>query len=327
VNWSTVSAAEVRPGTLTNIDGPTGKDGDADGTLWMPNEVDFRMRRQWFWSTTNEPTVKSLDELMTLYYRTVGYGASLLLNQTPDRTGLIPEPDVKRTAEFGAEIRRRFGKSLKETRGDGNSVELHFSAPQKVDHVITMEDLSYGQRVREYRIEGLAGKQWRELARGTSIGQKKIDPVSATDVTALRWVCTKSADPPKIRRLAAFCAGVQSSIGGAPPVYHVLKTWTTNDLPAEDTTWEFDLAPFCGDAGQYEVTLVATGGEGFGLRSVELLMGGVAAPESVKRTRGGGYGDILLLDIPGISTSLKLKVVLRRRQNATFGQVVLQRVR
>lgn len=38
-----------------------------------------------------------------------GKGDVLLLNNTPDPSGLIPEPDAWRSAEFGTEIRRRYG--------------------------------------------------------------------------------------------------------------------------------------------------------------------------------------------------------------------------
>ena len=37
-------------------------------------------------------------ELMEMYYQSVGHGAVLLLNHTPDTTGLIPEADFKRGA-------------------------------------------------------------------------------------------------------------------------------------------------------------------------------------------------------------------------------------
>ena len=54
----------------------------------------------------------ALDELMEIYYKSVGYGGVLLLNSTPDTTGLIPAGDVKLYSEFGKEISRRFDKPL-----------------------------------------------------------------------------------------------------------------------------------------------------------------------------------------------------------------------
>jgi alpha-L-fucosidase len=117
-HWNAVSAEAAQSGVAT------AKDGDPDGAVWLPNEIDTRLRANWFWSPTNENTLKSLDELMGIYYRSVGHGAVLLMNQTPDRSGLIPEADTRRTAEFGTEIRKRFGTALAESSGKGQNVEL-----------------------------------------------------------------------------------------------------------------------------------------------------------------------------------------------------------
>ncbi|WP_458788465.1 alpha-L-fucosidase, partial [Vallitalea sediminicola] len=60
----------------------------------------------------DEDTIKSLDELMGIYYYSVGRGTNLLMNIGPDRRGLVPEKDSKRLLEFGAEIKRRFSSPM-----------------------------------------------------------------------------------------------------------------------------------------------------------------------------------------------------------------------
>ena len=182
----------------------TAADGDPNGEAWLPLECDARIRSDWFWTSTNAPTLKSVEQLMEMYYRSVGHGAVLLLNHTPDTSGLIPEVDVKRGAEFGAEICRRFAKSLAATEGKGKTVELDLGKPTKIDHVITMEDILQGERVRQYVIEGLTSGQWRELCRGTAIGHKKIDHLNPVKVAKVRLRCTKVAAEPNIRKLAVY---------------------------------------------------------------------------------------------------------------------------
>ena len=54
-------------------------------------------------------------------------------------------------------------------------VELALAKDTAIDHVITMEDILQGERVRQYVIEGLADGHWVKLAEGTAIGHKKID--------------------------------------------------------------------------------------------------------------------------------------------------------
>lgn len=185
----------------------TAEDGDPAGDRWLPNECDARIRATWFWKSNNAATLKSVEQLMDMYYRSVGHGAVLLLNNTPDKTGLIPETDAQRSAEFGAEIRRRFGNAVAETTGKGATVELALNPAGQsatIDHAITMEDVAQGERVREYVIEGFVDGQWKELAKGTAIGRKKIDRFQPVKAAKLRLRVTKSTAEPVIRKLAAY---------------------------------------------------------------------------------------------------------------------------
>lgn len=189
--------------------GGTAKHGDPNGTVWMPLECDARIRQDWFWNSKNARTLKGVDQLMDMYYCSVGHGAVLLLNHTPDPTGLIPETDVRRAAEFGAEIKRRFGKSIAHTHGQGSSIELPLREPAVVDHIITMEDIAQGERVREYVVDGWIDGEWRELCKGTAIGHKKIDRFAPVKASKIRWRCTRSAATPIICTLAAYNTAVR----------------------------------------------------------------------------------------------------------------------
>lgn len=188
-------------GTLTSAD------GDPNGDRWLPNEVDCRLRDTWFWNTHNGGSVKSVDKLMEMYERSVGHGAVLLLNNTPDTTGLIPETDVRRAAEFGAEIQRRYGTAIADSSGKGNEIMVAPSAPSVVDAVVSMEEIAQGERVREYVIEGRVDDQWRELARGSAIGHKKIDKFEPVRVSVVRLRVLKSVGTPQIRKLALYRTG------------------------------------------------------------------------------------------------------------------------
>lgn len=197
--WNSVPLAKAKSGIAT------ASDASPDGDVWLPNECDTRSRvAAWFWSPDPGNKLKSLDELVSLYYRSVGHGAVLLLNIAPDPTGLMPEADVQRACEFGAEIKRRFGKSVAETSGNGVVVELDLKQPTRIDHVVTMENILEGERVREYAIEGLIAGQWKEICRGTAIGHKKIDQFAPIEVSKVRLRVVKSAGEPLIRRLAVY---------------------------------------------------------------------------------------------------------------------------
>lgn len=190
--------------------------GRPNAKNWWPAECDGKLPGYgWFHRGKAKPGTPSeerqqevLDQLMDKYYRSVGHNANLLLNATPDTTGLIPERIVPHYVNFGKEIQRRFGTSVAETKGDGDTVELALKKPEKIDHVIIMEDIRHGERVRAYEIEGLAPEnKWQKLCDGVSVGHKRIQKFDRTAVAKVRLKVTDSAATPKIRRLAVFDVG------------------------------------------------------------------------------------------------------------------------
>jgi alpha-L-fucosidase len=182
----------------------TAADGDPNGNRWLPNECDARIRSTWFWRTDNAATLKSVDQLMDMYYKSVGHGAVLLLNQTPDRTGLIPEADARRGAEFGAEIRRRLGTPRAETLGMAMELAVDVKGPGPIEHAMVMEHIANGERVRSYVVEGLVNGTWQPLASGTAIGHKKIDRIAPVVVTRVRLRVLEAVGTPEIKRFAVY---------------------------------------------------------------------------------------------------------------------------
>lgn len=190
-----------------HLTGEASGEGDASGNVWLPAECDVPIRADWFWSTTNAPTLKSLDQLMDIYYKSVGRGANLLLDETPDRAGVIPATDAKRTAEFGDEVRRRFSHPLAMINGEGYLMELDLKRPTMIDHVVIQENIVRGERVREYKLEALEDGQWTTIANGSSIGHKRIEIFSKRNASRIRLVATKAICEPQISKFAVFYSG------------------------------------------------------------------------------------------------------------------------
>ncbi len=241
--WNGLRDVDARTGIATAMH------GDPDGQAWRPNEVDVSLRRpNWFWSTTNHARILSLDQLMEIYYRSVGRGANLLLNVTPDRRGLIPDADVARLEEFGNEVRRRFGRPLAERAGSGTSIELPLKALARIDHVILQEDTSKGERVRQYAIEGHTDGVWTPLGSGTAIGQMRIQPVGPRMVDAVRLVVGRAAAEPQIRRLAVFATGA-----APPPAWNdQARAWSADAVGRwKDNAATIDITKKIDAAAQY----------------------------------------------------------------------------
>jgi alpha-L-fucosidase len=183
---------------------PAGGGATGKAYAWHPAECDVSIRPGWFYHPAEDSKVKTLDQLMDIYYQSVGRNAVLLLNVPPDRRGLIHENDAARLAEMGAEINRRFGKAVAETDGKGTTIELALGKPAVVDHAVVMEDIRRGERVRGYVVEGLVGDTWRELCQGVIIGHKRIHQFEPIEVSQVRLRCLDSAAEPIIRKLAVY---------------------------------------------------------------------------------------------------------------------------
>ena len=179
---------------------------------WRPIEADTPLHKlHWFWHPNDESTLKSVSELMDVYNNTVGHGGQLMLGIAPDRTGRLPEADVKRLKEFGDAVRQLYSHNLivdehaKPASADESAaldndldtfwsapsgshhatIEVTFPKPITFDRALTMEWLNDGQHVQKYAIEVYENGSWRSIAEAQAIGHKKIDifqPVTAQRV-------------------------------------------------------------------------------------------------------------------------------------------------
>ena len=311
--WNALRRSDAETGIATAIH------GDPDGDVWMPLEVDVSLRRpNWFWSTTNAKNILTLDQLLEIYYRSVGRGAQLLLNVPPDRTGHVPQPDLTRLREFGAEVWRRFGSPVAEVSGAGRTLTLQFDSPQTVDHVVLEEDLTGGQRVRAYRLEGAENGRWIALGEGSAIGHKRIQPVGPATVRALRLVVTESAGEPSIRRFAAFATG-----SAAPPTWNdPAHLWADDAVGGWDgPNCDVDLTERISAAGRYRVRLVPRGGGNVSIAAPSLTIGSTNRPDLIRADPG--RSDTLILMVPGLGERIRFRA---RIGDARAGTVLLRRI-
>lgn len=310
--WNGCDADDAKTGTATALD------GDPNGSVWLPNEVDVSIRRpDWFWHTDNAKEVLTVDQLLSIYYRSVGRGAQLLLNIPANRDGLLPEPDCGTAAAFGKEIERRFSRPVASTHGSGSSIVLTLDRPARIDTVVLEEDIALGERVRAYRLEGHAGGAWKILGAGSAIGHKRIQPVEAEVVSAVRLIVTEAAKEPAMRTLAVY------DTQAAPPAdwNAVTGLWASN-LVGEWTGGSFslDLTKSIPVAAQYALRFHPREGSVTGFKEVVLEVGGVPNPSLIRPSRA--RQDELLLDVTGLDKSIRAS---GRVEGAEAGSVLLER--
>lgn len=184
--------------------------GDVDGRYWMPVMADtplrgYNGRHEWFWEPgDDDKTVYPLENLMDMYEKSVGRNATLIVGITPNPDGLIPDGDVKRLKEWGEEIAHRFGTPLAQTSGKMKKLSLGLKDKQTANYYILQEDITQGERIRAYRVEALTGGKWVTVAKGTSVGHKRIERFDPVEATAFRVVVEQCTDTPQIRNFSIY---------------------------------------------------------------------------------------------------------------------------
>ena len=207
------AAMPGRPGAVSH-NHPTWKrllgKGDPAGTYWSPGMVDVPLRganrvHNWFWKPGQDHGAIPADRLVKMYYTSVGRNANLIVGEVVTSDGRVPAADIKRLGEFGKEIRRRLAKPVARAAGAGNVVELKLPKPRRIDHVVIMEQIARGERIRRYEVQGLTGPdRWQTLCAGQSVGHKRIEQFAAVEVGAVRLKVTESTAAPRIRELAVY---------------------------------------------------------------------------------------------------------------------------
>lgn len=170
--------------------------------IWYPAEVDVSIRPGWFYHPQEDNKVRSLENLMDIYEKSVGGNTTLLLNIPPMPNGLLHEEDVKRLQELGREIQKRYGKNLTEgaeilvkgqnewnavrsvyqddyetcCHGNGPKAEFKISwkTPQKISAVILKENILKSQRIEAFEILSMRNGSPVSIYKGTTVGYKKI---------------------------------------------------------------------------------------------------------------------------------------------------------
>ncbi|HYT75376.1 MAG TPA: alpha-L-fucosidase, partial [Vicinamibacterales bacterium] len=213
--------------------------GTPDGHDWVPPEVDVSIRPGWFYHPAEDAKVASVEKLVQIYEQSVGRGANLLLNVPPDRRGLIPDADAARLRQFGREIADTYKTDLARratahatlVRGgldrfsasrvnDGDSgtywatddgdtagaIDLEWAQPVRFDRIVLQEAIALGQRVKAWTLEAGADGGWTEIARGTTIGHKRIAHFPSVTASRIRVTIVQARACPAISTIAVYLA-------------------------------------------------------------------------------------------------------------------------
>lgn len=236
-NWCLQKRDEFYPGYAPNLDDLT--NGQIDGTHWVPAEVDVSIRPGWYYHKSEDHKVKSVKQLVDIYYNSVGRNASFLLNFPVDDRGLIHEKDVEQLMKMVEVIRKDFETNLavnveieaSNTRGnsgkfsaeqtiDGNkdtywatddgitnaSLILDFGKETTFNRFLAQEYIPLGQRVKKFSLEAWVNNKWKEIESQTTIGNKRILRFNNVTSGKIRFTILDAKASPTISNIEVYQA-------------------------------------------------------------------------------------------------------------------------
>ena len=237
-NWSFLRKGEVHPGYDKNYELQY---GHPDGNQWVPAECDVSIRPGWFYHPEEDDRVKSPDQLVDLYYRSVGHNATLLLNFPVDRRGLIHPVDSANAVRFHEMIQQQLKTNLvagmtpkvsNERGGDfvasaltddnfdtywatedgvtNATLTFTFNKPTDVNRLMIQEYIPLGQRVKAFVVEYLDKDTWLPVKLNeetTTIGYKRLLRFETVETKGIRIRITDARGPLCLSSVGVYDAG------------------------------------------------------------------------------------------------------------------------
>lgn len=214
--WSTLDVEGFSPGHAPDLD--TLNQGNVHGTQWIPAETDVSVRPGWFYKQSEDASVKSVEELLMIWYESVGRNSLLLLNVPPDKRGQLCSVDSAAVVGLRAaidsitslDLAAGIRTSATESRGwkfrpgnltDGDydtywtvkddtrqaSVTVWLDSLVEFNRICLQEYIPLGQRVSSFSIDARdSSGMWNRIASETTIGYKRIVLVPKTLSDAVR---------------------------------------------------------------------------------------------------------------------------------------------
>ena len=261
--WSK-SNVNVNANTIDSNGSTPYTKGYENGNKWTVPECDGRITSGWFWGT-NKCTPKTISQLATMYFDSVGHNATMLLNVPPNNQGTVDQAILDRVTEFGNNIEETFRTNLAKATGttitasnvrgndidfkpgnvvDGDdatywttddgtksgSLTIKWNTAKKFDVVSIEEAIQKGQHINSYKVEYKTSDSanWQTLKSGVTIGAKRLvrtSPVSATQVKIT--VGTSDGKVPMLSEVGVYKASEGFQLAGTAP--EGMETTSVND--------------------------------------------------------------------------------------------------
>lgn len=203
-----------RSNNSTNSENPGSREaiGRAKHICWCPSELDISIRPDRHYREEEESRIKTVAELVEIYYRSVGLNSLLQIRVSLNRLGQLDEMDEANLKMFGRYINTVFNNNvLRQSEVEwkaaaGASREFTVLPGETINTIMLQENIRKGQRVEEFTLKGLLDDEWVMLAEGTTIGYKRLIKVESCKPTKIKLTVDKTRDIANIQNIGAYFA-------------------------------------------------------------------------------------------------------------------------
>jgi alpha-L-fucosidase len=217
--WSTIDTTGMAPG---KADENYLNTGDANGEHFIPAETDVSIRPGWFYHSAENDKVRTPQNLVNLYYQSVGRNSLLLLNIPPDKTGRFHSTDVNNLYAFRKILNETFSNNIAkhisnkkladgvlssyETLQQNTPFIITLNTKRSFDRMSLQENISNGQKNASMTIEYLQNGTWKKLSEITTIGYKRLIRFPIIETDKIRLTVTSAKAPVQLSEFGLYKA-------------------------------------------------------------------------------------------------------------------------
>jgi len=210
---------------------------------WWPAETNTSIRHGWFWRDEKQP-VRGTDEMLDIWYKSVGGNTVFLLNVPPNTDGLFPKRDSQVLEEMGTIIKKTFTENLakgataqafaekgpgfgasKSLDGDTTTCWMPPEGTARADLIITLTGAKtfnrimfqeqirdYSQRIASFSVDAWLDEKWQEIASGQTVGYKRICIIKTVTSDRIRIRVLDSRVCPTISEVGLYFGPIRLSV-------------------------------------------------------------------------------------------------------------------
>lgn len=192
--------------------------GNVDGKYWIPAECDMSIRPGWFYHKEEDEKVKLPQQLFSIYLKSVGRGANMLLNVPADRNGLITSYDSAALIGFKKLRDESFKNNLlkhamlisepdknnKNSHTSNSTISILLKKPIELNCVVLKEKIERGQNIAQATLVVSEHGVEKKKIDITTIGHKRIITFDKTEADEVSLIIHSTKQTPQLYPMEGY---------------------------------------------------------------------------------------------------------------------------